>query len=45
MSKISFNNKQSPFFDSLKEKVDEYFEVNKIKHYENKLITRCALAL
>jgi hypothetical protein len=25
MSKITFNNKQSPFFKSLKEKVDNYF--------------------
>ncbi|QHT65284.1 acyl-CoA desaturase [Rhodocytophaga rosea] len=28
MSKVTFNNKQSPFFKSLKEKVDQYFASN-----------------
>jgi linoleoyl-CoA desaturase len=30
MSKISFDNKQSPFFRALKGKVDHYFAVNKL---------------
>lgn len=30
MSRITFNNKQSPFFKSLKEKVDVYFAENKL---------------
>lgn len=29
MSKISFNNKQSPFFDALRKKVDHYFKENR----------------
>jgi linoleoyl-CoA desaturase len=30
MSKITFDNAQSPFFKSLKEKVDSYFSVNRL---------------
>jgi linoleoyl-CoA desaturase len=30
MSKVSFNNKQSPFFKALKEKVDNYFSKNQL---------------
>ena len=41
MSKVSFNNKQSPFFDSLKEKVELYFKENNIKQTGNfKLFTK-----
>ena len=41
MSKVSFNNKKSPFFDSLKEKVDVYFKENNIKQTGNfKLFTK-----
>jgi len=36
MSKISFNNKQSPFFTSLKEKVNRYFSDNNIRIHGNK---------
>lgn len=32
MSKISFNNKQNPFFKTLKEKVDDYFQSNSLSH-------------
>jgi len=35
MSKITFNNKQSPFFDSLKEKVEVYFKENEIRQTGN----------
>lgn len=35
MSKVSFNNTQSPFFQSLKKRVDEYFESNKIHRAGN----------
>lgn len=31
MSKVSFNNKQSPFFKSLKQKVDRYFTENNLQ--------------
>lgn len=31
MSKVSFNTKHSPFFDALREKVDNYFASNNIK--------------
>lgn len=41
MSKISFENNQSPFFRSLKEKVDNYFTNNKIHTSGNlKLYTK-----
>jgi linoleoyl-CoA desaturase len=36
MSKISFNNAQSPFFKSVKEKVDLYFSKNKIHSAGNR---------
>lgn len=36
MSKVSFNNKQSPFFTSLKGKVNDYFSDNNIRTYGNK---------
>jgi len=36
MSKITFNNKQSPFFKALKEKVDEYFSQNGIHKAGNR---------
>ena len=46
MSKISFNNKQSPFFDSLKEKVEIYFKENKINQTGNfKLFTKSFVLL
>ncbi|MFI5220837.1 MAG: fatty acid desaturase family protein [Bacteroidia bacterium] len=35
MSKVSFNNKQSPFFDSVKEKVERYFRENNIRQTGN----------
>lgn len=31
MAKITFNNKTSPFFDALREKIDGYFKEHKIK--------------
>src|SRR5450432_3890763 len=36
MSKITFNNAQSPFFRSVKEKVDLYFSKNKIHSTGNR---------
>lgn len=36
MSKITFNNKQSPFFKALKNKVDNYFSHNQITPYGNR---------
>lgn len=35
MSIITFNNKEHPFFDQLKERVDAYFEKNKINRWGN----------
>jgi linoleoyl-CoA desaturase len=35
MQKVTFNNKYSPFFDALKEKVDVYFKSNNIKKTGN----------
>jgi linoleoyl-CoA desaturase len=48
--KITFNNKYSPFFDSLKDKVDNYFKSNNIAPTGNfklysKTITLAAIAL
>ena len=35
MQKVSFNNKNSVFFNALKEKVDTYFKSNDIKETGN----------
>src|SRR5476651_1399602 len=35
MQKVSFNNKNSVFFNTLKEKVDSYFKSNNIKETGN----------
>ena len=35
MQKVTFNNKTSPFFDSLKSKVETYFENNKVESTGN----------
>ncbi len=35
MQKVSFNNKNSVFFNALKEKVDTYFKSNNIKETGN----------
>ena len=35
MQKISFNNSTSPFFSTIKEKVNEYFDVNRIDRSGN----------
>jgi linoleoyl-CoA desaturase len=44
MSKVTFNNKRSPFFDALREKVDTYFKTNNIKQTGNyKLYTKTVL--
>jgi linoleoyl-CoA desaturase len=46
MSKVSFNNKQSPFFRSLKEKVDNYFSKNGLNSSGNeKLYFKSALQI
>ena len=46
MSKVSFNNKYSPFFDALREKVDNYFTANNIKTTGNyKLYLKTVLIL
>lgn len=44
MAKVTFNNKYSPFFDTLKGKVDDYFASNNIKPVGNyKLFTKAAI--
>ncbi len=41
MAKVTFNNKISPFFDTLRERVDAYFATNNIKQTGNyKLYTK-----
>ena len=46
MSKITFNNKYSPFFDALKGKVDNYFKSNNIKPVGNsKLYSKAAILI
>jgi linoleoyl-CoA desaturase len=46
MSKISFNNKQSPFFTAVKEKVNDYFADNNIQRSgERKLYIKCAIQI
>lgn len=52
MSKVSFNNKKSPFFDALKEKVETYFKDKNLKetgniklHYKTFLLIPAAIAL
>src|SRR5688572_761996 len=46
MSKITFNNKYSPFFDAVKENVEAYFQKNNIRITGNsKLYTKTAILL
>ena len=51
MSKVSFNTKQSPFFDALREKVDNYFTSNNInttgnyKLYLKTILLLCSVAV
>jgi len=46
ISKVSFNNKNSPFFDALRSKVDNYFKSNNIKQTGNyKLFIKTGILL
>jgi linoleoyl-CoA desaturase len=52
MAKISFNNKQSPFFDALRSKIDDYFEKQRLAptgnfrlYYKTAILTVAILSI
>jgi len=52
MEKITFNNRQSPFFDALRTKIDRYFVEEKLKptgnsklYYKTGILTLCIITL